>query len=208
MIVPSMNFEEIRKELQKELPIMLRKAGYVADDLAKALKPKRDEQYVRYFDYLSKYKNKWIYRVLVTKKRNYFSVLLYDYDYKGLRGLTMMGESLDDYIFMFTSHFFKRYNERRKLNLIKPNDILKAFMEDNLTFEVLPLEDIAPNMESIFCITNTGTILGTADTKLKLYRMNTFLTNDMLHKDQTKIAAQLMEEFNSERLHYSVPDFI
>ncbi len=202
MIVPSMNMVEIKNEWEKEFPIIFRKATYVAKEIHKTLKLSKDGEIVKYFDYLSKYKNNWIYSICLTKKRDYFIFLVYNYDRQGLNAYTVMGGD-DNYMFVFTAHFFKRYNERRKLNLVKPNDILRAFMDDNHSFSVQPLDDLNENMNNIICTSDTGVLLGTADTKQKIYRMNTYLTNDMLKEDQKAITTALHEEFDHDGRKYT-----
>jgi len=49
MLVPLMTIEEIRREINKDFPIVFRKMGYVAQKLKK--------KFVQFFDYYSKYKN-------------------------------------------------------------------------------------------------------------------------------------------------------
>ncbi len=153
MIVPSMNVEEIRKEIKKKFPIVFRKANYVAIELGKTLKPKREEKIIRYFDYLSKYKNSWIYKVILTRQRDYYVFLHYNYDKQGLNAIAVMGD-LDDYMFLFTAHCFKRYKERRNLNLVNPTDILRSFMDDNSSFQVQRMGAIGEDFHEIFCTTN------------------------------------------------------
>ena len=202
MIVPSMNMLEIQREWEKEFPIIFRKAGYVAKEMHKTLKLNKEDEIVKYFDYLSKFKNNWIYSITFTKKRDYFIFLVYNYDRQGLNAYTVMGGD-ESYMFVFTAHFFKRYNERRKLSLVKPNDILRAFMDDNHSFSVQPLDDLNENMNNIICAADTGVLLGTADTKQKIYRMNTYLTNDMLKEDQKAITIALHEEFDHDGRDYT-----
>jgi hypothetical protein len=159
-------------------------------ELSKVIKPKKDEEIVKYFDYYSKYKNTWIYKIVVTKKKNYYSWLLYYYGNSGIKAITVMADT-EDYMFFFTTHFFKRYNERRKLNHTLPLDTLRSFMGENHNFNMQFVEDLNEGVQRMFCYINSGVILGTADHNIKLYWMNTFLTNDMLKSDQLELAEQL-----------------
>ena len=123
MIVPSMSFEEMRKEIEKDFEILYRKAKFVTRKVEHDNSPLSNKRIIKYFDYYSKYKNTWIYKVDISKKYNIVSFMVYFYGDKGLNAFEKLtnGES----ICYFTAHFFRRFNERCKLNLTVPNDIIR-----------------------------------------------------------------------------------
>ena len=113
MIVPSMNLEEIIKEINKDFPILSRKVHYVEKDLRKKLtKHQRSEGFTKFFDYNSKYKNHWICKIQYAKKEEYSAMMLLYHTGKSHAAILVASEFEMLY---HTSHFFMRYNERRNL---------------------------------------------------------------------------------------------
>lgn len=190
MIVPSMTLEEIRAEIEKDYPILYRKSSYLGNKLARKMRLKRGESTFHSFEYTSKYKNTWLCNMYLSRKKKdrKSNFLMYFY---GNRGLTALLPGSDNKILYCTTHFFQRYNERRKLGFTLPVDILRSFMEDNHYFRFEFLEEVQPGIKIMFGVTQSGVILGTLHTELLLYKANTFLTNDMLKGDQVERHAQL-----------------
>ena len=191
MIVPSMTLEEIRKEIIKDFPILFRKVGYVEHDLKKRLTKKQiDDGFTKFYDYNSKYKNQWIYRIRFCKKEVETTVMLHFFDGKGYGGISVTS----DFVIVYqTGHFFKRYNERLKLNLIHLKDIMIAFMNENMVYEFSPYSEPLPGIFSVFGKVKSGTVFGTLNEKLRIIKVNTFLPNDMLNQKQKDLLRQLNE---------------
>jgi hypothetical protein len=189
MLVPSMTLEEVRREIDKDFPILFRKAGYVGKKMERYHRPKRDEVLTGFFDYYSKYKNNWLCRIELTRKNILTYCMAYYYAEKGLAAIGLLNES--DWLMYFSSHFFKRYNERLKLNIVMPNDLLKTYMNDQKDYVFKKLAQVSEDLWTTFCISDKGIILGMANTRLKFYKMNTFLSRDMLKGTQVEMEAQM-----------------
>jgi len=182
MLVPSMTLAEIRKEIDKDFPIVYRKMGYVAEELKKKLskEAKRDGVEV-YYDYKSKYKNNWLLRMEGNKKKISYEATLIYHTGKNLVAISVTCESKMIY---YTRHFFDRYNERLGLGLSTFNDILRRYLSTVPLFRFTEIEEIEPGVWTMFCIIPGGAILGTFYRNLALMKANTFVTTDMLHEDQ------------------------
>ncbi len=189
MLVPSMNIQEIRKEIDKDYPVVFRKAGYMAHKIYRLFLPKKDKMVSRDFDYTSHNKNNWLYRVYIKNKKEFLQLMVYYYNAKGLCVYQVHPNS--DHLLHYTSHFFHRYNERRRLNLIKPTDIIKAFMNDNNEYLIHKRKNIRPGVNKVFCLTDTGIILGTQDANEKVYHFNTFIPYTQLYKRQLSIIKKI-----------------
>jgi hypothetical protein len=192
-----MTLEEIRKELEKDYPILRRKMNYVIHDLEKKLsKEKKKEGFVRFFDYCSKYKNNWIYRLHITQEILEGEALLL---YHNGRGHAALQVTLDDDIVFITGHFFERYNERCKLGLKTIHDIIRAYMNENNVFDLQEVEEIKPGIMKIFSVIPSGVMLGMYNYHHKIIKANTFLTNDMLNKNQQELEFAIkfeLEKYN------------
>jgi len=78
MLVPAMTLKEVRREFEKDFEIIFRKATYVSHKLEKNLsKTMKEKGFVRFYDYFSKYKNKWIYRMHINKKQDIVSFMMF-----------------------------------------------------------------------------------------------------------------------------------
>ena len=196
MIVPAMSIEQIRKEIEKDFPILYRKTIYQSQKLFKVCSPFNEHKIVtRVYDYLSKYKNKWIYKLELTKKKSLAHFLMYAEGQKGLNAW-MLFETNDPDLFFFTAHFFNRYNQRLGLNLVKPKDIMTNFLVLNNSFRIEPLKQYDNGVHKVFIVNPCGVMLGNYDQKLKTYFINTFVTNEMLHGSQVQRHAMMEAELD------------
>jgi hypothetical protein len=191
MIVPSMTFEEMRKEIEKDFEILYRKAKYVVRKVEHDNSPLGKKRIIKFFDYYSKHKNNWIYKADISKKYNIVSFMIYFYGDRGLNAFEKLNG--EECVCYFTAHFFRRFNERCKLNLSVPNDIIRAFMADNEFFCFRTIEKITQDYSKMVCSSKSGVSLGILDHKLKIYRMNTFLSNDMLKGSQIEMDNSMKE---------------
>lgn len=190
MLVPSMTLEEICKEIDKDYPILFRKTSYVMHKLERALsKSEKEKGFVHFYDYCSKYQNHWIYRVCITKKESLVSCLLL---YHNGRGHIAIGATPDKNIFYYTGHFFERYNERCKLGLKSLDDIYHAYLNAIYRFHFQDIEEVAPGIFKTFCVIESGIILGMHNRRLKLFKANTFISNNMLRKDQLQLKIKVL----------------
>ena len=185
MIVPTMTLEEIRKEIEKDYPILLRKMVYVSNDLEKKLsKAQKIIGFERFYEYFSKYKNQWIYSISINKEITEFEFMLL---YHNGRGHAAIAISPKNVLVYHTGHFFERFNERCKLGLKTIDDIIRAYMKENNTYDMRVVEEIEPGISKVFCVIQSGIMLGMFNKKLNLYKANTFLSNNMLNTKQKEM---------------------
>jgi hypothetical protein len=202
MLLPTMTIEEIRREIEKDYPIVVRKCDYVSKKMDRYRKVKRDELLTGYFDYTSKYKNEWICKIEISKDLVRTKFMAYYYAESGLAAIGVL--EAGEKIMYFTSHFLKRYNERRKLGIVMPKDLVKSCLDNQETYSFKRLDKMSADVWSFFCTTNTGAILGFCYDKLNFYRMNTFLTSSMLKGDQIKMEQSVRDGL---RAHWSPSDW-
>jgi hypothetical protein len=185
MIVPAMNLAELRKEIYKDFEIVERKSLFVLKDLKKEHAPLRQKRVIKVYDYFSKFKNNWIFKWDVDKK---VSISVYLAWYIGNRGLTAIQTyTKSSTLLYYTSHYFKRYNERLKLEINDPKKLLHVFMHNHLAYQFQLLEEIAPGVWKFFAYTKNGVALGTYIKSDDCYKMNTFITHDMLKGNQLEM---------------------
>ena len=118
----------------------------------------------------------------------------------GLAALTI--DMKEEVLHYHTGHFFKRYNERRNLGLVKPEDIIRVYIKDNTQISYQPLEKIATGIQTIFGVITTGIVLGHRNSNLKILLLSTYITHEMLKGQQLK-----MEDYLKSKLSSYKPDF-
>ena len=192
MIVPSMTLEEIRKEIEKDIPIVIRKMEYVSNDVGKKLsKVEKKNGFEYYYEYYSKYKNNWICRVVdKSDEIDVFPMLIY---HNGI-GHVSMTITPDMNIIYLTAHFIKRYNERCNLRLNTYNEIIRAYMRENIRYDIRKIEMVEPGIYKMFCVISSGIILGMLNNNIKLMKANTFIPNSMLNKNQSELHFMVANE--------------
>lgn len=190
-----MTLEEVRREIAKDYPILFRKSFYVCRKLEKSLsKVAKGKGFVAFYDYCSKYKNNWMYRIEITKKRSGVSSMLIYHNGKGNVGITVTDGTEGVVIIYHTGHFFNRYNERLKLNLQSRDEIIRSYMNQMCDYGFEELEEIEPGVKKIFCKITSGILLGTYNSKLKFMKANTFLSLDMLRGNQIELHNEIMND--------------
>ncbi len=195
MLVPSMTMKEIRKEIEKDFPSVIHHASVVQDNLMKNHRQLFNRRIVHVGDMVSNQKNNWIYKIVLKRKLQTTNFLAY---YFNDIGLSAVEATVGPYMLFFTTHFFKRYNERLKLNLVNPYDILHHYMKWHSVYQFKTVKKITENLVEVFGVNEQGALLGTLDTELNFYKINTFITNEMLKGEQMEEEARikaLMEKY-------------
>ncbi|MEW6469092.1 MAG: hypothetical protein AB1458_09220 [Bacteroidota bacterium] len=191
MLLPSMSITAVRRELIRDLPGLERRSKTLIRRMEGAVPAAVALQsLVLFYDQVSGSRNNWICRVYMGPRSSSATFMTCYYSRRGLGAVTL---SKENKLLYFTEHLLQRYNERRNLGLIRPDEVIRAFMNDNYSFHFERLEDIYPGVSKIFCRTESGVLLGTAHEKLDLLKMNTFLTTAMLKGNQVEMEAQLSE---------------
>ncbi len=128
MLVPSMTLPEIKRSLFQDyegelhIKISALKAGAQRKWLVNGRK-----DFIETILFTAKSKNVW--RIFITRSNHGFFAMPYVIFYNKI-GITAshLTASLGTLSFVhFNTHFFKRYQERAKINLEKPEDVVKLF---------------------------------------------------------------------------------
>jgi len=194
-----MTYQEIRKELIIDFPIAFKKSDYVIEEVEKKMRKFKLKTHLHVYDYLSRNKNKWIIKVDVREKDvvRFFMTYFYTTENK----IAAVGVIDGKQLLYFTSHFFKRYNERLKLNLVVPEDIIRHYVKNSsagLTVDYLGV--VKENIVKVFISVKQGIILGNLHYDIQFCKMNTFITHEMLKEDQIERKNQMEEFLNKYRI--------
>lgn len=202
MILPNMNFQEIKKNLLIDIDTVIRYTDKVIEPnyekYRKAtLKGKRKKETIalpRVYKYETPNKNKFyieIERNTITKENTLRHYCFYFYNEKGLKTYQLMPSGM---IASHNGHFFSRYNERLGLDLTMPKRWIRHFLIENGICRMFNTgEAISKNVYRVMGRTKQGVKLGFIDTNIGLTTWNTFLTFDMLAGDQKEVVREIEE---------------
>lgn len=207
MLVPSMNLDEIAAQVKKEYDKIyvttLMRLGAEYDRERKKLRIRKEETYPKEYEIKTSGKNNWIifmHKMPGAKKYNgteniSFLCVVYYYSKKGLMAYYLAESNV---LAGFTSHFFKRYNERLNLNLSKPIDVVKAFFRKGMYSHIKMVD--RHNKPHIIGFGVDGIRLGEIKYELSYnyVEWKTFVTRKIAYGFQKKMERELFKELVEE----------
>ena len=207
MLVPAMNLDEIAAQVKSEYDKIFNTAlvrlGAEYSRERKKLQISKEEAYPKEYEIKTAGKNNWIifmHKAPGVKKYNgteniCFLCIVYYYSKKGL---VAYYPAAHDVLAGFTSHFFKRYNERLGLHLSKPVDIVKAFFRKGMYSNGKIVEK--NNKHHIIGFGVDGIRLGEVKfmSNYSYVEFKTFVTRKLAFSAQKKLERELFESLVDE----------
>ncbi len=184
MIVPNMSLPEIRKS--------------VLDDFAGEIKSKIEsikvthkckwirngrKDFVETIHFPVKSKNNWRITVNCNKMGVTATPYLISYNKIGVTASHISLDSFSTSLMHFNTHFFKRYRERGKIAIEKPEELVKFFFKKNtvLLSCYFPRED---GTQQLFTPLAGGVGLGNYHLESDICEFKTFVDDGLLRQDQ------------------------
>lgn len=202
MLVPTMTLPEIKHSLFRDyegelhVKISALEAGAHRKWLTNGKK-----DFLETVVFTSKSKNIW--RIFITGSNHGFSAMPYVifYDNVGITASHLTTSPGKLSFVHFNTHFFKRYQERAKIDLDKPEDVVKLFFRKNRVFAPY-VEELENGKLQLFIPLDDGIGLGTLHEDEDIFEFKTFVDNSLLKEDQknkiSDIYTQLMEGLLAE----------
>lgn len=194
MIVTTMTLPEVYHEVMRDYDSVKRRGN----GAMKALESEvfRTKQFVttRYIEYVSKTHNRWNIQVRTSREHVGFSYFIRSYDNKGLIAFNIIEDAnRTKYLVKFTTHFFKRYNERMKLNETNMERLVRRYFKfnSNLDNKMGKITGFDDGTAQTYLPGNEGVSLGWLDQEKHLLCIKTFVTNEMLKGEQIDFVKQL-----------------
>jgi len=206
MLVPAMNHQEIaaqvKSEYHKICATTLLRLGAEYDRERRKLKVSKEAFYPKEYEIKTAGKNNWIIflhkapgeKKYTGTKSLCFLCVIYYYSTKGLMAFNLTEE--DAPLSGFTSHFFKRYNERLCLNLLNPIDVVKAFFRKGIYCTVKIVE--RNNRPHIIAFGVDGIRFAEIKYDSTYIEWKTFVTRELAYRKQHKLEHELTENLMRE----------
>lgn len=199
MIVPSMNSEELVKEIRIDYPQIIRKANYLVVELRRKAVKSKDKRYQQIFEYKSVRENNWLILVNYINGLPTYTVTVYYLNERGINAISVNGDLLK--LYRFSSHFLDRYNERfLKQENVSKLEILKRFLKNNSVGTTEFGKEINDIEQWIFSRFSEGIALGLVErlsSDWRIYHFRTFISNEMVFEDQQKSITKASEFYKT-----------
>ena len=214
MIVPNMSLPEIRKAISDDLDneikrkIQLMKIAHQGKWMRNGRK-----DFVETIHFPSKSKNNW--RITITCDSGSVRSVPYlvSYNNIGITASHIDPEGFFPSMMHFNTHFFKRYRERGKVGIEKPEDLVKYFFKKNTVLLgcYYPRED---GTQQLFTPLAGGVGLGNYHEESDICEFKTFVDDSLLGEDQkiqimdiwTQTLTELTEEI-TRRIRKKDPNY-
>jgi hypothetical protein len=199
-----MNITEITAQVQRDVE-KIKNTTFIRlseeyDRERKKLKIDKRRTYSKIYTFKTAAKNNWILVFAKAPSSEFYDgrsecmvhkAVTYFYDEGGLKVVAWTDPVLE----MWTSHFFRRYNERLKLGLNTPIEIIKHFMIHNphIGYECKCKNRIA----HFIGYTKEGLLLGNLQSEEWLL-WRTFVSRDLLRADQNVMQQKLVTRLETE----------
>ena len=205
MLVPAMNHQEIAAQIKREYykicTTTLLRVGAEYDRERRKRKVSKEAIYPKEYEIKTAGKNNWI--IFLHKapgEKKYtgtqslcFLCVVYYYSDKGLMAYYVPENGL---LAGFTSHFFKRYNERLRLNLPNPVDIVKAFFRKGMYCTLKIVE--RNNRPHIIAFGVDGIRFAEIMNDGSYIEWRTFVPRELAYRKQVELEQELTEQLMRE----------
>ena len=205
MLVESMNHDEITREVMKDFNKLyettVERLGDEYDRERRRFKIPVHKTYPKVYPIKTASKNTWL---LFFSKAPAFekykgrdsinvSYIVYYYNSKGLR---VIHRSSGNFLEIYNSHFFKRYNERMNLRLQTPIDIVKSYFMygGHSIYSIVPKND----RKYTIGISSEGILLGEVRDNGSWLINKTFISRNLSRSDQDEVENKLICSLQKE----------
>lgn len=183
MLVPAMSLPEIKKAVfsDYEPEIKNRIEGIKMAYKQKWIRNGRKD-FAETVAFTVNSKNNWRITIICNKGNITTIPYLIAYDKHGATA-TYLSDLTENHLFHFNAHFFKRYREREKIDMDKPEQVIKLFFRKNNCF--IPCYSPRENgTQQLFVPVHSGIGLGNYHPDTEICEFKTFVDNSLLRQEQ------------------------
>ncbi len=195
MILPTMNSEELVREIMRDYPLVYRKGMYALEKLRRPALKSRNRHVQRIYDYESKNNNNWIVICDYYVKDPSWMVVVHFVDKFGLQAYLV--DANQRTLYHYSGHFLERFNLRflHETELSK-TEILKRYLSKNASAYIQVIPDTEKYKNPVFGRSKEGVVLGYVELQglYSIIHAKTFIADNMLFENQ-----QASFDYTSER---------
>ena len=199
MIVPSMSLSEVKKSVYNDYePEVKNKVESIKVVYKQKWIRNGRKDFAETVAFPVKSKNNW--RITIICNNDYVTTIPYliSYDKHGITA-SCVADLQEGHLLHFNAHFFKRFRERGKIDMDKPEQVIKLFFRKNQV--LIPCYSPRENgTQQLFVPVNGGVGLGNYHLDTGICEFKTFVDNSLLGQDQRDEITQIWTETANEFL--------
>lgn len=160
MITSTMNYDEIKEEVRKDIPLVLDLSDKKNQKVRRAVLKSQLFPVRLYAFVTSPNKNRWLLTWEAHSRKNtgdniLFAMVCFIHTDKGrIAVMPSVQDPLNPFFFIFLPHFFQRFAERKGIELTG-EDLMRRFFQYNANFSIEPRKRMVT--ENQYAIEATGT---------------------------------------------------
>lgn len=198
MLVPSMSLLEIKKSVYNDYKPEIKnkvesiKTAYKAKWIRNGRK-----DFAETVAFPVKSRNNWRITIICNKNNVTTIPYLISQDKFGVTASYLLTDFPEMQLMHFNSHFFKRFRERGKIDMDKPDQVIKLFFRKNLSLIPCysPRED---GTQQLFVPVHGGVGLGNYHPDTQICEFKTFVDNSLLGQNQIDAVTQIWTDTMNE----------
>ena len=198
MLVPTMSLSEIKKSVCNDYkPEVKNKVeGIKMAYKGKWIRNGRKD-FAETVAFPVKSRNNWRITIICSKENVTTIPYLISHDKYGVTASYLLTDFPEMPLMHFNSHFFKRFRERGKIDMDKPDQIIKLFFRKNLCLLpcYAPRED---GTQQLFVPVHGGVGLGNYHPETEICEFKTFVDNSLLGQNQRDAVTQIWTDTINE----------
>lgn len=191
MILPTMNPEEIYREIMRDFEVIKRRGQGSGDLFRREMLRKKLQHEKRAITFKTDHLNEWQIVFSLWPKEIKTAYYLKGWDKIGKVAYIIHFINEEKFVVKYNTHFFKRYNERMNLGLTEPDKIIKHFFKNNFEHHMGQTEALDDGTRYTTFIYENGMGIGWEDETKKTIHIKTYISNQILTKRQQSLAEHI-----------------
>ena len=191
MIVPTMNPEEIYREIMRDFEVIKRRGHGSGDLFRREMLRKKLQHEKRAITFKTDHLNEWQIVFSLWPKEIKTAYFLKGWDKIGKVAYIIHFINEDKFVVKYNTHFFKRYNERMNLGLTEPDKIINHFFKNNFEHHMGQTELLDDGTRYNTFIYEKGMGIGWEDETKKTIHIKTYISNEILTRRQQSLAEHI-----------------
>jgi hypothetical protein len=200
MLVPAMSLPEIKKSVYNDYQPEVKNREEIIKTVYKAKWIRNGRKdFAETVTFPVKSRNNWRITIICNKGNVTTIPYLISHDKVGITASYLLADSPEMPLMHFNSHFFKRFRERGKIDMDKPEQVINFFFRKNLV--LIPCYCPRENgTQQLFVPVHGGVGLGNYHEDTQVCEFKTFVDNSLLRQDQREAVAQIWTDTANEMI--------
>lgn len=194
MLVPSMTWDEIIKEVTSDYIFVLKYMTAKIHGTSLRMKRMNEKCLVETYHIKTERMNEWSVVLNIRPGVCQSNIYLKSFDDSGIVAYKITADNDSFLLVKFSTHFFKRYKERMKLDIVKPEQVVKHFFKNNVDERRCTTNPDENDARVTFFSYPNGLGIGRFDQAKQIVHIKTFIAADTFTNQQKNLVDYMKDE--------------